>query len=1461
MKQKIIKYLKENNIEFYMCRICSEVVDKEHFDTAEHINKFNTVCKIKIEKSLKDSFLKIKCKFIDTRYNYIYTDLYFKKYIKELILKNIDIDKFYKSFIVKKNVLEFNHGEREPAYISYKFDSNNILNDLLNIQNLEDPEYKNRNMKPYLIKNSSTEYNYKIKKMYEDLDKINSKKSGDSVYNILSSGVEFYITECELLKGSNYNFEKIPKIFYTSRVISIIKNKDNKCFIYNFVRKFLNPVDNHKDRVSLKDKEIVKKLEEELDFNFDNVKIKDLSKIENLLETNIYVYTCDKNLKNRLPVYKSDKNYEKFLDLLLYEEHYINIKNISRFFFPNETNNIYFCRNCCNKFYSDKKHQEHLLFCQTNKAQILLPSQNKYLQFKNLQNTIQHNFICYADIESQMIFNDNVYEHEHLMSGYYLHCIHPKYSKKVKLFDNLEDFRDNLIDELDYIKNINKYKLNFDIDMINFDKEEFDKVEKCKHCDQKFNEDYNNRKITLIEKVDKYKLQRIIDDFDNNNINEETQQNLKKYYENLDKNGEIEITYRQNYDSGRYYSNQFSLQGMFNEVRSSIIHKDSIDIDFINSNITIIIYLAEKYKLKIPNIKKYSNDRENILKKINVDRKIAKKLILAILNGGFTEKYHDDKNINKFLKDIEKESKMLHEYFYKIDKRIDDEKIFNFKGKNFSRILQDYENKLLMNLYDYFQIKKIKMMTLIFDGILLLPSQQINIHDIESYLFDNTNIPMKITIKPFKDHFQKFGEPNINIKDFKKSYKNICYINKKVIHHDHSKKENNIIDFICNNCNLEIKNSKELIVLFHNAKGYDNSYMLDIFSKIPNVQISCLGSNMEKFKMLKFLIPKKDYSIKIIDSLAFLQSNLNDLSKDLDDNLKIITKNHFQDKFGMVNKKLDHFPYNYVNKNNLEIEELPDKKHFYNMLKLSDITDKEYKKVKEFYENMKFKNIKEYLECYLKSDITLLADVFNNFRKIIFDNLGLDCVKYISAPSLSKDAGLKYSKCKIENIKDVSIFQFVRKSIMGGLSDSINPYVKIDNENESIVYNDISSQYPHELRKKLPVSNYKFVENFDKNKYGQDKDYNCILLCNVKTTDLIKKDCLYSQCPMLVSKCKITDKNLSEYQLNQIKNKRNNENSNYKSQSEKLITNLGNDENTYLNFEMYQMFKQAGYDIEIKKILEFKHKAIFKNYIEYLYSKKKQYSLEKKKSLELCFKIMMNSFYGSTLTDKTKFKDIKICTSKEQALKLTKKPNFNSFNIINENLVIIEMCKNRCVFDSPILIGSQVLFNSKCNLYNYMYNIIPDLFGKENIIYSLRDTDSIIYKIKNCSHEKYLETLKNNKNLFNKELGLMENEIKENINEVISLMPKCYSIQTVNDINKIKSKGISKNYCKKNHTHKYFKKVLNNKIENNKAEFYRISLKNGKLQTVLQLKDDINNFNDKRHMINNLISKPHEINL
>ena len=128
-------------------------------------------------------------------------------------------------------------------------------------------------------------------------------------------------------------------------------------------------------------------------------------------------------------------------------------------------------------------------------------------------------------------------------------------------------------------------------------------------------------------------MKRIIDDYGNNNINEETQNNLKKYYEKLNDAGEISITYSQKSEScKRYYSDTFSLQNMFNEVRSSIIDRKCTDVDFVNSNIKIILYVTKKHKLNIPNIIKYANDRENILKQIGSDRKTSKKLILSILN-------------------------------------------------------------------------------------------------------------------------------------------------------------------------------------------------------------------------------------------------------------------------------------------------------------------------------------------------------------------------------------------------------------------------------------------------------------------------------------------------------------------------------------------------------------------------------------------------------------------------------------------------------------------------------------------------------------------------------------------------------------------------------------------------------------------------------------------------------------
>ena len=227
----------------------------------------------------------------------------------------------------------------------------------------------------------------------------------------------------------------------------------------------------------------------------------------------------------------------------------------------------------------------------------------------------------------------------------------------------------------------------------------------------------------------------------------------------------------------------------------------------------------------------------------------------------------------------------------------------------------------------------------------------------------------------------------------------------------------------------------------------------------------------------------------------------------------------------------------------------------------------------------------------------------------------------------------------------------------------------------------------------------------------------------MKTTDKVKNDHILRKFPALISKTSIHYDNLSDYQKINLKE-------NYKS-SGKLINHLGSHKNNYLSFEMYKLLLKLGYDIEIKKILEYYHSDFMKNYIDFLYDKKTEYKKIGDKSMIMTYKILMNSLYGSMLTRVENFRDFRIITNSKQADFYTKRSNFNSRLIINEDLTIVEMNKIKCVYNSPILIGSIILQNSKVLLFDYMYNKFPKLFGKENMKIGYADTDSIIFKIEN----------------------------------------------------------------------------------------------------------------------------------
>ena len=105
-----------------------------------------------------------------------------------------------------------------------------------------------------------------------------------------------------------------------------------------------------------------------------------------------------------------------------------------------------------------------------------------------------------------------------------------------------------------------------------------------------------------------------------------------------------------------------------------------------------------------------------------------------------------------------------------------------------------------------------------------------------------------------------------------------------------------------------------------------------------------------------------------------------------------------------------------------------------------------------------------------------------------------------------------------------------------------------------------------------------------------------MLNVEIYTTNKVKNNKALSQFPGLISKVKIGYDQLSDFQRKNFRN-------NYKS-SEKLISLLGYDKNSYISFEMHEMMKSLGYKINIKKILEYKHCNFMKPYIDFLFEKK-----------------------------------------------------------------------------------------------------------------------------------------------------------------------------------------------------------------------------------------------------------------
>ena len=729
--------------------------------------------------------------------------------------------------------------------------------------------------------------------------------------------------------------------------------------------------------------------------------------------------------------------------------------------------------------------------------------------------------------------------------------------------------------------------------------------------------------------------------------------------------------------------------------------------------------------------------------------------------------------------------------------------------------------------------------------------------------------------------------------------------NRKVRHHCHA--TGNFISALCNSCNLQVKarrqrihdrktyvsklkpNRNELIqpvdttdkqykffisVVGHNMSKYDSKFIFKHFnprvaSKYggqdgkypPNVEITAL--NLEHF--ISFEI----FYLRFIDSLKFLSASLETLVQSL-----LGSCDHPFDKFEHISEqlKLDDegkklmiekgtFPYEWFSSlEKFNEPSLPPIDSFYSNLKEENITREEYKRAQAVWMKFNCKTFKDYHDLYLVSDVLLLADCFEYFRKSALDSYGLGPSMYLTLPSFSWDACLRFTDIKLQLIRDPKIHLLFENNIRGGVSSINCRYAKANipdspdfNSNlpaSHILYIDANNLFGMSMASRLPVNNFKFIDdpqNFDVNSIPDDSPVGYVIEC-----DLIYPPELHDShnCyPLALESLIITENLLSTY-CKSFGQKH--------VECRKLVHNLMNKTKYVVHYQNLKFYLEKGMKLsKIHRVLEFTQSAWMKPSIDFNTKKRQE---AKSKVDQEKFKLTVNSLFGKTMEQVRNRRNIQLVCDPNKVKKLTSKPQLEQFRIINDDTALIDRVRAKVTLDKPIYCGFAILELSKLPMFECHYDLIKPKYGdRAKLLFT--DTDSLTYHLTTNNLDADLKDLQDHLDTSNypkdhplystqnaKVRGKFKNECPEEFPiEFVGLRSKMYSLKLKNG-SKNTAKGIKTNFVKKRVRHEDYLHVLRTKTITH-ATFRNFRSQNLKIETVEFKKICLSAYDDKRFLL------------
>ena len=609
----------------------------------------------------------------------------------------------------------------------------------------------------------------------------------------------------------------------------------------------------------------------------------------------------------------------------------------------------------------------------------------------------------------------------------------------------------------------------------------------------------------------------------------------------------------------------------------------------------------------------------------------------------------------------------------------------------------------------------------------------------------------------------------------------------------------------------------------------------------------------------------KEIELRFIDSFKFMSSSLDSLVNNLakgGHEFWGFEKRSLKQKELLIRKGV--YPYEYMDSwDKFEEKRLPSKDEFYSKLNMSGISEKNHQHACKVWNEFGLKNMGDYHDLYLETDVLLLANVFESFRKVCLHNYGLDPGHLYTAPGLAWKACLKKTGVNLELLKDPDMLLMFECGIRGGITQSVhkwananNPYMSCEYDplqpTNYLQYLDANNLYGWAMSQPLPTGEFKWVdiENLKggarelkrtidlmvRNSNSRGVGY--VLEVDVKYPRELHN--LHNDLPFMCEKIRVNG-------------------------VEKLVLNLHDKKKHMIHVKALKQALDHGLVLErIHRVIQFKQSAWMKEYIDFNTRLRMVAKNNFKKDF---YKLMNNLVFGKTMENIRKHRDIKLVNNKEDYLKQVMKPNFKGGVLMGADLMSCEIGEVKVKMNKPVYLGQAILDLSKTIMYEFHYDYMKRKYNESDLKLLYMDTDSLVYDIK--TEDFYKDIAEDVETRFDtsgyvperplpigknkKVIGLMKDELGGKImKEFISLRPKMYSYR-VEESEPKKCKGIKKCVVKKTITFEDYKRCLFEGINIHRSQMMFRSKKH-KIKTLEVNKLALSREDNKRITINGVVS-------